>query len=116
MKPVGSVVHLRRGTVQLGLVKWLCLGSVPCGVLRRAHRRGARATASDVQDVIKLALGVALLVAAAGLILRAYIRLARAGAGPRRPARRRCRRTGRGRVRPLPTVARRRSSAAWWSA
>ena len=29
MKPVGSVVHLRRGTVHLGLVKWLCIGSVP---------------------------------------------------------------------------------------
>src|ERR671916_2806771 len=29
MKPVGSVVHLRRGTVHLQLVKWLCLGSVP---------------------------------------------------------------------------------------
>src|SRR5262245_39813560 len=27
--PVGSFVHLRRGTVQLGLVKWLCLGSIP---------------------------------------------------------------------------------------
>ena len=29
MKPVGSFVHLRRGTVHLGLVKWLCLGSIP---------------------------------------------------------------------------------------
>ena len=29
MKPVGSLVHLRRGTVNLGLVKWLCLGSSP---------------------------------------------------------------------------------------
>ena len=29
MKPVGALVHLRRGTVHLGLVKWLCIGSVP---------------------------------------------------------------------------------------
>jgi len=29
MKPVGSVVHLRHGTVRLDLVRWLCLGSVP---------------------------------------------------------------------------------------
>src|SRR6478752_3382797 len=29
MKPVGSLVHLRRGTVNLSLVKWLCVGSVP---------------------------------------------------------------------------------------
>jgi hypothetical protein len=32
MKPVGSFVHLRRGTVHLGLVKWLCAGSI-----RRLH-------------------------------------------------------------------------------
>jgi uncharacterized membrane protein YfcA len=74
MKPVGSLVHLRRGTVHLGLVKWLCLGSVPgafSGVLiARALGRG-----QEVQDVIRTALGVALLVAAAGLIVRAYLRL-----------------------------------------
>jgi uncharacterized membrane protein YfcA len=74
MKPVGSFVHLRRGTVHLGLVKWLCLGSVPgafSGVLiARALGRG-----QAVQDVIRTALGVALLLAAAGLIVRAYIRL-----------------------------------------
>lgn len=74
MKPVGSVVHLRRGTVQLDLVKWLCVGSVPAafgGVL------SARALGSgqEVQQVIRFALGVALLLAAAGLIVRAYFRL-----------------------------------------
>ncbi len=75
MKPVGSVVHLRRGTVHLGLVKWLCIGSIPgafSGVLiARALGRG-----QEVQEVIRFALGVALLLAAAGLIVRAYIRLA----------------------------------------
>jgi uncharacterized protein len=75
MKPVGSVVHLRRGTVHLGLVKWLCIGSIPgafSGVLiARALGRG-----EAVQEVIRFALGVALLLAAAGLIARAYIRLA----------------------------------------
>ncbi|MEZ0336092.1 MAG: sulfite exporter TauE/SafE family protein [Gemmatimonadales bacterium] len=74
MKPVGSFVHLRRGTVHLGLVKWLCIGSVPgafSGVLiARALGRG-----EEVQQVIRIALGVALLLAAAGLIVRAYIRL-----------------------------------------
>jgi uncharacterized protein len=29
MKPVGGFVHLRRGTVRLELVKWLCIGSAP---------------------------------------------------------------------------------------
>ncbi|MEO7474022.1 MAG: sulfite exporter TauE/SafE family protein [Gemmatimonadales bacterium] len=74
MKPVGSIVHLRRGTVHLGLVKWLCLGSIPgafSGVLiARALGRG-----QEVQNFIRIALGVALLLAAAGLTVRAYIRL-----------------------------------------
>ncbi|MGH3392707.1 MAG: sulfite exporter TauE/SafE family protein [Actinomadura sp.] len=71
MKPVGSAVHLRRGTVHLRLVAWLCAGSVPaafCGVLiARALGDGA-----DVQLVIKRAMGVALLIAAGGLAVRAY--------------------------------------------
>ncbi len=74
MKPVGSFVHLRRGTVHLGLVKWLCLGSIPAafgGVLvARWMGHG-----EEIQEVIRVALGVALLVAAGGLIVRAYIRL-----------------------------------------
>src|SRR5687768_7397594 len=74
MKPVGSMVHLRRGTVHLGLVKWLCGGSVPAafaGVfLARALGGG-----EHVQAFIRTALAVALLLAAAGLMVRAYLRL-----------------------------------------
>jgi uncharacterized membrane protein YfcA len=74
MKPVGSIVHLRRGTVHLGLVKWLCIGSIPgafSGVLiARSLGRG-----QQVQDVIRTSLGVALLLAALGLTIRAYVRL-----------------------------------------
>lgn len=74
MKPVGAYVHLRRGTVNLSLVKWLCVGSIPaafCGVLiMRAFGHGP-----EVQHAVQVALGVALLLAAAGLILRAYLRL-----------------------------------------
>jgi uncharacterized protein len=74
MKPVGSFVHLRRGTVHLKLVAWLCVGSVPaafCGVLiARALGKGQR-----VQNIIQTALAIALLVAAVGLIVRAYLRL-----------------------------------------
>jgi uncharacterized protein len=74
MKPVGSLVHLRRGTVHLGLVKWLCVGSVPAafaGVLV-ARLLGA---GDQVQSVIRMALAIALLCSAAGLMVRAYIRL-----------------------------------------
>jgi uncharacterized protein len=72
MKPIGSLVHLRRGTVHLRLVGWLCAGSVPaafCGVLlARALGDG-----QDVQVVVQWALGVALLIAAAGLAVRGYL-------------------------------------------
>jgi uncharacterized membrane protein YfcA len=74
MKPVGSVVHLRRGTVHLGLVKWLCIGSVPAafaGVIIARSLGGGE----SVQAVIRTALAVALLLSAAGLMVRAYMRL-----------------------------------------
>jgi uncharacterized membrane protein YfcA len=75
MKPVGSVVHLRHGTVRMDLVRWLCVGSVPAafaGVLvARALGHG-----SNVEDLIQKALGIALVIAAAGLFARAYLRLA----------------------------------------
>ena len=75
MKPVGGFVHLRQGTVHLRLVGWLCLGSVPsafCGVLvARALGHG-----SGVENVIQYAIGVALLIAAAGLAVRGYMALA----------------------------------------
>ena len=89
MKPVGSAVHLRRGTVNLSLVKWLCVGSVPAafsGVLvLRALGDG-----EEVQQGIQTALGIALLVSAAGLTVRAYLRLVerarrRDGRAPRLP-------------------------------
>ncbi|MBF8188851.1 sulfite exporter TauE/SafE family protein [Nonomuraea sp. K274] len=68
MKPVGSVVHLRRGTVNLPLAGWLCVGSVPaafCGVFL------ARAFA--VTDAVKYALGVALLLAVAGMAIKSWL-------------------------------------------
>ncbi len=72
MKPVGSLVHLRRGTVNLRLVAWLCAGSVPaafCGVLiARALGKG-----EAVQEVIQKGLGIALLIAAGGLAVRGYL-------------------------------------------
>ncbi|MFL6115150.1 MAG: sulfite exporter TauE/SafE family protein [Catenulispora sp.] len=86
MKPVGGLVHLRRGTVHFELVKWLCIGSVPAAfggvLLLRALGNG-----QGVQDVVKVALGVALLLAvvtmcARGLLdLRRHGRAWRAGAG-----------------------------------
>ena len=73
MKPFGGFVHARRGTVNWSLVRWLCLGSVPsafAGVLAmRALGDDAR-----VQDIVKLSLGAALLLAVAGLLVKTYQR------------------------------------------
>jgi uncharacterized membrane protein YfcA len=107
MKPVGAAVHIRRRTVHWSLVGWLCLGSVPtafAGVLvLRALGGGER-----LQEAVKTSLGVALLIAAAGLVYRAYLQLGE------RAARRRAGAAGASqaaraadeplRVRPLPTV------------
>jgi uncharacterized membrane protein YfcA len=78
MKPAGAIVHLRRGTVHLRLVAWLCLGSVPAAflgavIIGLVDARGA------VEGFLKVALGVALLVAASGLIVRAWLALVQRG-------------------------------------
>jgi uncharacterized membrane protein YfcA len=83
MKPVGGGVHLRRGTVNFGLVRWLMIGSVPAafaGVLvLRALGDGA-----VVQARIKQVLGVALLVAASSIAAKGLlqVRAARRAPGP----------------------------------
>lgn len=72
MKPFGGAVHLRRGTVNLKLVGWLVVGSVPsafAGVLL-LKLLGAE---SGVDTVVTVALGVALVVAAFALIGKAYV-------------------------------------------
>jgi uncharacterized membrane protein YfcA len=75
MKPVGSYVHLRNGTVRMDLVRWLCVGSVPAAFAGVFVAR-ALGSGSGVQDAVQKALGIALVIAAAGLFMRAYLRLA----------------------------------------
>lgn len=89
MKPFGSLVHLRRGTVNLELVRWLMVGSVPSAFAGVLVLR-ALGQAQGVQTVVKTALGVALLLAAASLIVKAYLtmleRVRRRAAGVPREA------------------------------
>lgn len=77
MKPVGGLVHLRRGTVNRSLVKWLVIGSVPCAFCGVLVTRALGSTGSEdqVQDVVRIAMGVALLVAAGAMIVKAYLGL-----------------------------------------
>jgi uncharacterized membrane protein YfcA len=72
MKPVGGGVHLRRGTVNLNLVRWLCIGSIPCafaGVLVLNWM----GSGEELQDRIKHVLGAALLVAAFAILAKAWV-------------------------------------------
>ncbi|MFI5959490.1 sulfite exporter TauE/SafE family protein [Cryptosporangium sp. NPDC051539] len=81
MKPFGSAVHMRRRTVDWGLVRWLALGAVPsafAGVLViRLLGRG-----TDVQHLVTVSLGVALLIAAVAMVARLLLD----SAGARREA------------------------------
>ena len=79
--PVGSLVHLRRKTVNLGVVKWLALGSVPsafAGVLILKWM----GPSDSVQEWVKMALGLALLLTAALLTVRSIIKLVDRTRGP----------------------------------
>ena len=69
MRPIGAIVHLRKGTVNGRLVGWMVLGSVPMAFLGSylLHLMGHAASA---QANIEKALGAALLVGAAAMVLR----------------------------------------------
>src|SRR5438874_416357 len=81
MKPFGGWVHLRRGTVNWPLVGWLCVGSVPSAFLGVLLLRLV-APGPAVQHLIQRALGVALLLAAAGLVVKAWTARRRGAAEP----------------------------------
>ncbi len=102
MKPVGAAVHLRRGTVNLRLVGWLALGSVPAA-FSGAWLISLLPHGADLDEILKRALGAALLLATTGLFVRAALQMWRnrlpLGEGPARPTR-----PPAVVVRPLPTL------------
>jgi uncharacterized membrane protein YfcA len=69
MRPVGAAVHLRRGTVHRGLVRWMVLGSVPMA-FAGAYLLHAIGGGSSAQAAVERVLGVALLLGAAAMLLR----------------------------------------------
>ncbi|HET6908679.1 MAG TPA: sulfite exporter TauE/SafE family protein [Mycobacteriales bacterium] len=72
MRPVGAAVHFQRGTVNLRLVGWLALGSVPAaftGTYLLHRLSDGPAAAANVEK----ALGAALLLGAAAMVLRAIL-------------------------------------------
>ncbi|WP_084039215.1 sulfite exporter TauE/SafE family protein [Demequina sp. NBRC 110053] len=74
MKPAGSWVHIKNRTVNWQLVRLLVYGSVPAafGGVLVAHLMGP---GPEVQEFVKHALGVVLIIASLGLGVRAYLRL-----------------------------------------
>src|SRR5438876_9095283 len=76
MKPIGASVHLKRGTVHWELVKWLMVGSVPCAfagvfVLRLFG------SSDSLENTVKVALGAALMLAAATIVAKGYLQARR---------------------------------------
>ncbi len=84
MKPVGSLVHIRHGSVHWRLVGWLMAGAVP-SAFAGVFVLKLLGTGDGVQNAVRISLGVALLVAATALVYRAYtamVQRARESAGP----------------------------------
>jgi uncharacterized protein len=95
MRPVGAVVHLRKGTVNLRLVAWMVLGSVPMAFFGAylLHRLGYGAAE---QQNVEVALGAALLTGAAAMVFRYVL--------DRRSGTQRTGTVGQVAIRPLATV------------
>jgi uncharacterized membrane protein YfcA len=72
MRPVGALVHLRAGTVNLRLVRWMVLGSVPAAFLG-AYLLHLMGNAKSAQTNIERALGIALLAGAGAMVLRFFL-------------------------------------------
>jgi uncharacterized membrane protein YfcA len=96
-KTGGAAMHAKHGAPNFQLAKWLILGSVPMAFIGPFLVK-AVVDPGDVENVLKLCIGFALLLAAATYALRLYIGLR---------ARQRGRKTGPAepKIRPLPTIA-----------
>jgi hypothetical protein len=96
MRPIGAAVHIRAGTVNFKLVRWMVAGSVPAAFLG-AYLLHLLGDANSAENTIEVFLGAALLIGAGAMALRFVID----------------RRSGNGRdlfvsdviTRPLPTLA-----------
>ncbi len=96
MRPVGAAVHLRKGTVNMRMVGFMVLGSVPMAFLGSylLHVLGAGGAAD--QTNVEIALGVALLIGAGAMVVRYLL--------DRRSGQQRLATISEIAVRPLPTI------------
>jgi len=96
-KTGGAVVHAKEGSPNLKLAMWLIIGSVPMAFVGPYMVKAFTTDAEELDRVLKLSIGFALLFAAATYALRLYINLRRVRSGgdpgdPNPP------------VRPIPTL------------
>jgi uncharacterized protein len=102
MKPAGALVHLRANTVNLGLVKLLCVGSVPAAFIG-AWFISLQPRGDELDGVLKTLLGLALITAAGGIVIRAGYQMWQnrlpLGEGRARPTKAEVK------LRPIPTIA-----------
>jgi uncharacterized membrane protein YfcA len=96
-KTGGAIVHAREGSPNLQLAKWLIIGSVPMALLGPHLVAWATDDEDQLHFVLLMAIGFALLLAAATYALRLYLNLRRVrsgqGEGDADPA-----------IRPVPTL------------
>ena len=79
-KTGGAVVHSRAGSPNLKLAKWLIIGSVPTAFIG-PHLLAGVVDPEDIDAVLKMAIGFALLLAASTYAIRLYLNLRRVRAG-----------------------------------
>ncbi len=79
-KTGGAIVHKREGSPNMQLAKWLIIGSVPMALLG-PHLVNYLAAPGELDRVLKLCIGFALLFAALTYALRLYINLRRVRSG-----------------------------------
>ena len=72
MKPIGAAVHLRRRTVNTGMVRWLCLGSMPTA-FAGAVLVGTMGKSKPVQHDLKVGIGVLLLLTLTSTVVRQVV-------------------------------------------
>lgn len=80
-KSGGAIVHAREGSPHLDLAKWLIIGSVPMALLGPYLVAGFTDDADELDYVLKMAIGFALLLAASTYAMRLYINLRRVRGG-----------------------------------
>src|SRR5438105_13200162 len=72
MQPVGGGVHIKRGTVNWPVVKWLSIGSVPAA-FSGVFVLNALGNGDTVESRLKIVLGAALILASVSIVAKGYI-------------------------------------------